>query len=73
MIRINLLGVQKAKGKRGSPTAAAAPSMGEGGSILVKAAGAAQAGGSELSAGPAPVPVLSTKAAASPNATRRVT
>jgi len=37
MIRINLLGVQKAKGKRGSPTAAAAPSMGEGGSILVKA------------------------------------
>jgi Tfp pilus assembly protein PilN len=37
MIRINLLGVQKAKGKRGSPAAAAAPSMGEGGSILVKA------------------------------------
>src|SRR5882672_11583020 len=36
MIRINLLGVQKAKGKRGSPTAVAAP-MGEGGSILVKA------------------------------------
>jgi hypothetical protein len=41
------------------------------GSILVKAAGAAQAGGSELSAGAGPV--LSTKAAASPNATRRVT
>jgi Tfp pilus assembly protein PilN len=36
MIRINLLGVAKAKGKRGSPTAVAAP-MGEGGSILVKA------------------------------------
>jgi Tfp pilus assembly protein PilN len=36
MIRINLLGVAKAKGKRGSPAAAAAP-MGEGGSILVKA------------------------------------
>ncbi len=37
MIRINLLGVQKTKGKRGSPAAAAAPSMGDGGSILVKA------------------------------------
>ena len=36
MIRINLLGIQKTKGKRGSPTAAA-PSMGDGGSILVKA------------------------------------
>jgi type IV pilus assembly protein PilN len=36
MIRINLLGVTKGKGKRGSPTAVAAP-MGEGGSILVKA------------------------------------
>lgn len=36
MIRINLLGVAKPRGKRGSP-AAAAPSMGEGGSILVKA------------------------------------
>jgi Tfp pilus assembly protein PilN len=36
MIRINLLGVAKGKGKRGSPTAVAAP-MGEGGSILVKA------------------------------------
>ena len=36
MIRINLLGVAKTKGKRGSPTAAA-PSMGEGGSLLVKA------------------------------------
>jgi type IV pilus assembly protein PilN len=36
MIRINLLGVPKAKGKRGSPAAVAAP-MGEGGSILVKA------------------------------------
>ena len=37
MIRINLLGIQKTKGKRGSPAAAAAPSMGDGGSILVKA------------------------------------
>jgi type IV pilus assembly protein PilN len=37
MIRINLLGVSKTKGKRGSPAAAAAPSMGDGGSILVKA------------------------------------
>jgi Tfp pilus assembly protein PilN len=36
MIRINLLGVAKAKGKRGSPAAVSAP-MGEGGSILVKA------------------------------------
>jgi Tfp pilus assembly protein PilN len=37
MIRINLLGVPKAKGKRGSPAAASAPMMGDGGSILVKA------------------------------------
>jgi len=36
MIRINLLGIAKGKGKRGSPTAVAAP-MGEGGSVLVKA------------------------------------
>ena len=36
MILINVLGVAKGKGKRGSPTAVAAP-MGEGGSILVKA------------------------------------
>jgi|SRR5450432_402537 len=36
MIRINLLGVAKTKGKRGSPTAVSAP-MGDGGSILVKA------------------------------------
>src|SRR6266849_9573686 len=36
MIRINLLGVAKAKRKRGSPAAVSAP-MGEGGSILVKA------------------------------------
>jgi len=37
MIRINLLGVAKPKGKRGSPAAAAAPMMGDGGPILVKA------------------------------------
>ena len=36
MIRINLLGVAKTKGKRGSPAAVSAP-MGEGGSLLVKA------------------------------------
>src|SRR5450432_1535761 len=36
MIRINLLGVAKTKGKRGSQTAVSAP-MGDGGSILVKA------------------------------------
>jgi Tfp pilus assembly protein PilN len=36
MIRINLLGIPKAKGKRGSQAAVSAP-MGEGGSILVKA------------------------------------
>jgi Tfp pilus assembly protein PilN len=39
MIRINLLGVAKSKGKRGSPAAASAP-MGEGGSLLVKAVAA---------------------------------
>ena len=37
MIRINLLGIAKSKGKRGSPAAASAPAMGDGGSILVKA------------------------------------
>jgi type IV pilus assembly protein PilN len=36
MIRINLLGVPKAKGKRGSPAASAAP-MGDGSPVLVKA------------------------------------
>jgi Tfp pilus assembly protein PilN len=39
MIRINLLGVAKSKGKRGSPAATAAP-MGDGGSLLVKAVAA---------------------------------
>jgi Tfp pilus assembly protein PilN len=39
MIRINLLGNAKPKGKRGTP-AVSAPSMGEGGSILVKAVAA---------------------------------
>ena len=37
MIRINLLGVAKTKGKRGGAQAAASAPMGDGGSILVKA------------------------------------
>ena len=37
MIRINLLGVAKSKGKRGSPAAASTPVMGDSGSILIKA------------------------------------
>jgi type IV pilus assembly protein PilN len=40
MIRINLLGVAKPKGKRGTPSAPASSSMGEGGSLLVKAVAA---------------------------------
>ncbi len=40
MIRINLLGVAKSKGKRGSPAATASPMMGDSGSVLVKAVAA---------------------------------
>ncbi len=39
MIRINLLGIAKPKGKRGTPSAAS-PSMGDSGSLLVKAVAA---------------------------------
>jgi len=40
MIRINLLGVAKSKGKRGSPAAVSTPAMGDSGSILIKAVAA---------------------------------
>ncbi len=40
MIRINLLGIAKPKGKRGTPSAPSSSSMGEGGSLLIKAVAA---------------------------------